>query len=118
MESPFREDQLDRTMECSIRSHCRKEKKIIIKLYKNGFMVNNEPFMSKSASKENEEMYQGIIEGYVPKTLEKLVEESGISVVVEDRREEMYATSSSRFSGKANRMVSSMYTPFFCKLTL
>lgn len=56
-------------------------------------------------------MYMSISEGYVPQEMEKLVQSLGISIVVEDKREEEYQETStkSRFAGKGNKLSSSMY---------
>ena len=51
-----------------------------------------------------------ISEGYVPQEMERLVQSLGVSIVVEDKREEEYQEKSanSRFSGKGNKLSSSM----------
>ena len=55
-------------------------------------------------------MYMSIAEGYVPKEMEKLVQSLGISIIMEDKREEEYQAKAnkSRFSGKGNKLSPSM----------
>ena len=51
------------------------------------------------------------MDGYVPRELERQVRTEGKKVVVEDHRTEDYVAPPSRFSGKANKIQSSMYVP-------
>ena len=88
-----------------------------MKLYKNGYIVANEPFCHNDDSETHKVFYQSIVDGYVPQELEREVRQGGKKVVVDDHRTEFYTPPPSRFHGKANRMQSSMYG-CWCPLTV
>ncbi len=87
----------------------RNEKKILIKLFKNGYIVENEPFCRNDDSDAHKAFFQSVVDGYVPRELEREVRLEGKKVVVEGHLTETYVPPPSRFYGKANKMQSSMY---------
>ena len=87
----------------------RNKKTILIKLFKNGYIVENEPFCRNDDSDSHKVFFQSIVDGYVPRELEREVRLEGKKVVVEDHRTETYVPPPSRFYGKANKMRPSMY---------
>lgn len=54
-------------------------------------------------------LFQSVVDGYVPRELEREVRLEGKKVVVEGHLTETYVPPPSRFYGKANKMQSSMY---------
>ena len=45
----------------------RNEKKILIKLFKNGYIVENEPFCRNDDSDAHKAFFQSVVDGYVPR---------------------------------------------------
>lgn len=92
-----------------IESSRRDETSIHIRVFKNGYIVDEDVFCSKDDTEEHQRFYESVVEGYVPRVLESAVRDQGKKVVVEDHRKEDYVAPPSRFSGKGNRIQDSMY---------
>ncbi|XP_028808870.1 UBX domain-containing protein 2A [Denticeps clupeoides] len=83
------EDLLDEVEKLSSATTDSKKVEIVVRLWKDGFTVNDEDLRSYS-QEENQEFLEAIKRGELPSELEGRAEEEELEVNVEDMKDEMY----------------------------
>ncbi|XP_060773732.1 UBX domain-containing protein 2A isoform X1 [Neoarius graeffei] len=110
-ETPIRssfsvEDLLDEVEKISSVPTCGKKVEIVVRLWKDGFTVNDEDLRSYS-SEENQEFLEALKRGELPLELEGRADEEELEVSVEDMKDEMYVPKKKTFlpfSGRGYRL--------------
>ncbi|XP_062858311.1 UBX domain-containing protein 2A isoform X2 [Trichomycterus rosablanca] len=107
MKSSFSvEDLLDEVEKISSAPSGGKKVEIVVRLWKDGFTVNDEDFRSYSLE-ENQEFLEAIKRGELPLELEGRAEDEELEVTVEDMKDEMYVPRKKAFhpfSGRGYRL--------------
>ncbi|XP_063079104.1 UBX domain-containing protein 2A isoform X2 [Engraulis encrasicolus] len=100
------EDLLDEVEKISSVASGNQKIEIVVRLWKDGFTVNDEELRSY-ISEENQEFLEAIKRGELPLELESRAEEEELEVNVEDMKEEMYVPRKKifyPFSGRGYRL--------------
>lgn len=100
------EDLLDEVEKISSAASGNQKVEIVVRLWKDGFTVNDEDLRSYT-SEENQEFLEAIKRGELPLELECRAEEEELEVNVEDMKEEMYVPRKKTFhpfSGRGYRL--------------